>query len=127
MKCSRSLWDSVCCKNCVSVMLSISFDKIANWKQDGIFSSRSDEDESSSTGFDMSIFKTLRYNTVRQKLINDTADYGNNLIQVVIKHRSGYVIEVTKLLEHFLEYCSHAVFSYKLKVCKECARKPNRV
>ena len=37
------------------------------------------------------------------------------------------MIEVTKLLEHFLEYCSHAVFSYKLKVCKECARKPNRV
>ena len=36
--------------------------------------------------------------------------------------RGGYGVKVTRLLEHFLDYCFYKVFSYMLKLCKGCAR-----
>ena len=39
----------------------------------------------------------------------------------------GYGIEVTRLLGHFVDYCFCKVFSYKLKLSKDCAREPYKV
>ena len=35
--------------------------------------------------------------------------------------------KVTGLWGHFLDYCFYKVFSYKLKLCKDCARELNGV
>ena len=56
-----------------------------------------------------------------------TGHCGNNFIQTIMKGRGGYGVEVTRLLGHFLEYDFYKVLSYKVKLCKDCAREFNRV
>ena len=34
-------------------------------------------------------------------------------------------VEVTGYFGHFLDYCFYEVFSYTLKLCKDCTRKLN--
>ena len=71
------------------------------------------------------MFKTLRYNTRWQRLIHDTGHYGNNFVQTIRKDRGGYGVKVTRLFGYFLDYGFYKVFSYKLKLCKGCAREFN--
>ena len=61
------------------------------------------------------------------RLIHDTGHNRNNFIQRVIQDRNGYGLEVTRLLRRFLDYSIYKRFSYKLKLCKGCARELNRV
>ena len=44
-----------------------------------------------------------------------------------MKDRGGYGVKVTRLFGHFLDYGFYKVFSYKLKLCKGCAREFNWV
>ena len=68
------------------------------------------------------MFKILRYNTRRQRLIYDTGHNGINFIPTVILDWSGYGVEVERLFWNFLENRFDKVFSYKLKLCKDCHR-----
>ena len=75
----------------------------------------------------MSMFKTVWYNTRRQRLIYNTGHSGNTFIQTIRKDKGGYGVKVSRLLGHFLEYDFYKVFSYKLKLFKDCAREFNWV
>ena len=74
------------------------------------------------------MLKTLWYNSRWKRLIYDTGHYCNNFIQTIMKDRGRYGVEVTRLFGHFLDYVFfYKVFSYKLKLCKDCTREFNRV